>query len=89
VHIHIHSQEPIVTRWNLSIPDQTDRLVRVFLARTGLKKGDLSRFVSDAVRAEVLRQTALQIHEQNRDDSAEEALRLADEAVAWARADPA
>ena len=78
-----------MTRWNLSIPDETDRVVRVFLARTGLKKGDLSRFVSDAVRAEVLRRTALQIHEQNADLSAEEALRLADEAVAWARANPA
>lgn len=78
-----------MTRWNLSIPDQTDRAVRVFLARTGLKKGDLSRFVSDAVRAEVLRRTTLQIHEQNRGLSAEDALTLADEALAWARANPA
>jgi len=82
-------QELVVTRWNLSIPDQTDRAVRVFLARTSLKTGDLSKFVSDAVRAEVLRRTTLQIHEQNRDLSAEDALSLADEALAWARANPA
>ena len=31
-----------MTRWNLSIQDETDRKVRVFLARTGFKKGDLS-----------------------------------------------
>ena len=39
-----------MTRWNLSIPEQTDRAVRTFLARTGGKKGDLSRFVDEAVR---------------------------------------
>ena len=39
-----------MTRWNLSIPEQTDRTVRTFLARTGGKKGDLSRFVDEAVR---------------------------------------
>ena len=39
-----------MTRWNLSIPEQTDRAVRTFLARTGDKKGDLSRFVDEAVR---------------------------------------
>jgi len=78
-----------MTRWNLSIRDETDRQVRVFLARTGLKKGDLSAFVEDAVRGEVLRRTVLQIHQRNADLGAEEALKLAEEAVAWARAHPA
>ena len=32
-----------MTCWNLSISAQTDRAVRTFLARTGGKKGDLSR----------------------------------------------
>ena len=36
-----------MTRWNLSIQDETDRKVRVYLARKGLKKGDLSSFVED------------------------------------------
>lgn len=39
-----------MTRWNLSIPEQTDRTVRTFLARTGGTKGSLSRFVDEAVR---------------------------------------
>jgi hypothetical protein len=77
-----------MTRWNLSIPEETDRLVRVFLARTGLKKGDLSAFVDAACRSEVLRRTVAEIQEQNADLSAEEAMRLADEAVAAARATP-
>ena len=41
-----------MTRGNLSIQDDTDRLVRVFLARAGLKKGDLSAFVEAACRRE-------------------------------------
>ena len=76
-----------MTRWNLLIRDETDRKVRLFLARTGFKKGDLSSFVEDAVRGEVLRRTVVQVHEQNADLSAEEAMELANEAVAWARAD--
>ena len=77
-----------MTRWNLSIREETDRLVRVFLARTGLKKGDLSAFVESACRGEVLRRTVAEIHEQNADLSADDAMRLANEAVAAARANP-
>ena len=43
-----------MTRWNLSIPEKTDQAIRTFLARTGGKKGDLSRFVDEAVRRRVL-----------------------------------
>lgn len=78
-----------MARWNLTIPDETDRSVRVFLAQTGLKKGDLSAFVEAAVRSEVLRRAVRQVREQNADLSEEEALKLAEEAVAWARANPA
>ncbi len=77
-----------MTRWNLSIQEETDRLVRVFLARTGLKKGDLSAFVEAACRGEVLRRTVAEIQKQNADLSAEDAMRLANEAVAAARATP-
>ena len=77
-----------MTRWNLSIPDEADRLVRVFLARTGMKKGDLSTFVVDACRNEVLRRTVAEVQAQNADLSPEEAMRLADEAVASTRATP-
>ena len=75
-----------MTRWNLSIPDEADRLVRVFLARAGMKKGDLSTFVVDACRNEVLRRTVAEVQAQNADLSPEEAMRLANEAVASTRA---
>lgn len=78
-----------MARWNLSIPEETDRLIRVFLARTGLKKGDLSAFVEAACRREVLRRTVTEIQAQNADLSEEEAMRLATEAIASSRATPA
>lgn len=75
-----------MTRWNLSIPDEADRLVRVFLARLGMKKGDLSTFVVDACRREVLRRTVAEVQQQNAGLSPDEALRLAEESVAAVRA---
>jgi hypothetical protein len=77
-----------MTRWNLSIPDEADRLVRVFLARTGLKNCDLSTFVADACREVVLRRTVAEIRAQNEDLTADEAMRLANEAVTAGRALP-
>lgn len=75
-----------MTRWNLSIPEETDRSVRSFLARKGGKKGDLSKFANDAMRREILRQTVLDIQEQNADLGEKEARKLAEEAVTWVRA---
>jgi len=75
-----------MTRWNLTIPDEADRLVRVFLARLGMKKGDLSAFVADACRREVLRRTIAEVQEQNAGLSSAEAIRLAEEAVTASRA---
>lgn len=77
-------------RWNLSIPDSTDRLVRQQLASAG-SAGDeeLSRFVDEAVRREVLRRTLSAVRARNAGMDPAEATRLAEEAVAWARANPA
>ena len=54
-----------MTRWNLSISEETDRAVRTFLARTGGKKGDLSRFVDEAVRRRVLDLTVRRVKDRN------------------------
>jgi len=75
-----------MTRWNLNIPEETDKAVRSFLARKGDKEGDLSKFTNDALRREILRQTVQDIQEQNLDLSEEEAVNLANEAVASVRA---
>ena len=75
-----------MTRWNLSIPEQTDRAVRSFLARTGGKKGDLSRFVDEAVRCRMLDLTVRQIKGRHARQDQQAILDLIDEEVDAARA---
>eukprot|EP01037_Dinobryon_pediforme_P010878 gene10878-10959_t len=45
------------TRWTVSVSKDTDISVRSFLAQRGMKKGDLSKFIEDAVKWRVLEQT--------------------------------
>ncbi len=71
-----------MTRWHLSVPERTDRMVRVFLARTGMKKGDLSSFVGEAVQAEVLRRSARQLQERAPELDDDEAMALAENLAA-------
>lgn len=76
-----------MTRWNLVIPERTDRAVRTYLARTGGKKGDLSRFVDEAVRRQVLDLTIRAIKDRNARYNQQEILDLIDAEVDAARAD--
>ena len=76
-----------MTRWNIVVSEDTDLTVRRYLARTGGKRGDLSRFVIRAVRQAIFWETVDSIWERNKHLSAEEAQALADEAVAQVRAD--
>lgn len=75
-----------MARWNLSIPERTDRAVRTFLARNGGKKGDLSRFVDEAVRRRVLDLTVGEIKDRNAGYDQQEILDLIDAEVEAARA---
>ena len=75
-----------MTRWTLSIPDETDRTVRTYLARIGLKKGDLSRFVDQAVRRQVFALVVKDVKERNADVDPDELASLIEEAVERARA---
>ena len=75
-----------MTRWNIVIPDSTDRAVRTLLARSGGKKGDLSRFVDAAVRQRVLELTVAGIKDRNADSDQQEILDLIDTEVDAVRA---
>ena len=75
-----------MTRWNLVIPESTDRAVRTVLARTGGKKGDLSRFVDAAVRQRVLDLTIAEVKQRNADLDPQEILELIDTEVDAVRA---
>jgi len=45
------------TRWTVTVSKDTDIAVRSLLAQRGLKKGDLSRFIEEAVKWRVFDQT--------------------------------
>jgi hypothetical protein len=83
----MHGEVTPMPRWNLVIPEKTDRAVRTFLARTGGKKGDLSRFVDEAVRRRVLDLTVRATKDRNALYDQQEILDLIDEEVNAARAD--
>ena len=76
-------------RWNIVVSEETDRSLRSYLARTGGRKGDLSRFVDRAVRQAIFWETLESVRERNKHLSATEAQAFADAAVAQARADSA
>jgi len=73
-------------KWNVTIQEETDRMVRVFLARTGLRKGDLSAFVEEAVQGEVLRRQAKELQEKDPKLTDQDALELARNLAAIERA---
>ena len=76
-------------RWSLVVSEETDRSLRSYLARTGGRKGDLSRFVDRAVRQAIFWETLEAVWERNKHLPPEAAQALADRAVADARADRA
>ena len=75
-----------MVRWSITIPEETDRTVRAFLARNGGKKGDLSRFVDEAVRRRVFDLTVQQVKDRNAGHDQQEILELVDNEVDAVRA---
>ncbi len=53
------------TRWSVVVPEDTDRALRSYLARKGTKKGDLSRFVDEAVLSRLFELTVDDVKERN------------------------
>jgi hypothetical protein len=70
-----------MTRWTVSVSKETDITVRSFLARRGMKKGDLSKFIEDAVKWRVFDQTLAEARAGFSDMPADELAALIDEAV--------
>jgi hypothetical protein len=50
-----------VVRWNIKVSKKTDLTLRTFLGSKGMKKGDLSKFIEEAVRWRVFRLTTRDI----------------------------
>jgi hypothetical protein len=74
------------TRWNVVVSTATDVELRQFLAgEGGGRKGDLSRFVEDAVKERIFSLSAARAKVENKKYSQKEIEQAADEALAWAR----
>jgi hypothetical protein len=74
-------------RWSLKVSKDTDLSLRTFLGSRGMKKGDLSKFVEEAVNRRVLQCTVQDIWERNADADPDEVQRIVDEAVSQVRAE--
>ena len=79
--------EEQAVRWNIKVSKDTDLTLRTFLGSKGMKKGDLSKFIEDAVRWRVIQRTIQDIRERNADADPDEIQRIVDEAVSEVRAE--
>jgi hypothetical protein len=73
------------TRWTVSVSRKTDIAVRTFLAARGMKKGDLSKFIEDAVKWRVFDQTLAETRGKFADLPADALDALIEDAVRAAR----
>src|SRR5271156_3050021 len=79
--------EEEAVRWNIKVSKETDLTLRTFLGAQGAKKGDLSKFIEEAVRWHVFNRTVQDIRDRNTDTDPDELQRIIDEAVSEVRAE--
>lgn len=73
-------------RWNIVVSQDTDQSLRMYLAsQGGGRKGDLSRFIEEAVRAHILELTAEQVKAANVGVREADQSAMVDEALSWKR----
>ncbi len=73
-------------RWNIKVSKETDLSLRTFLGAQGMKKGDLSKFIEDAVRWRIFHRTVQDIKVRNANINPRVLQRMIDEAVGEVRA---
>lgn len=74
-----------MTRWTVSVSKETDVSLRCFLAQRGMKKGDLSKFIEEAVKWRVFDQTLSETREKLADIPPDELQGILDEATSAVR----
>jgi hypothetical protein len=68
-------------RWNIKVSKETDLTLRTYLGAQGMKKGDLSKFIEEAVRWRIFNRTVQDIKSRNADTDPDELQALIDGAV--------
>lgn len=74
-------------RWTVKVSKSTDTSLRTHLAQKGMKKGDLSKFIEDAVRWRVFQQTVEETKARNANVPQVEIEAAIDEALTAVRAE--
>jgi hypothetical protein len=80
------ASEPESTRLTISWSKEADHALRSFLGAQGMKKGDLSKFIEEAVRWRIFHQTVGEARAAFADVSPDELQNRIDESVEDARA---
>jgi hypothetical protein len=78
---------PEAIRWTIKVSRDTDLSLRSFLGAQGMKKGDLSKFVEEAVRWRVLERTVQRFKDRNRDVGSGQMETIINETVRAVRAE--
>jgi hypothetical protein len=78
--------EPETTRLTITWSKDADHALRSFLGSQGMKKGDLSKFIEEAVRWRIFHQTVREARAAFADVSPDELQKMIDEAVEDVRA---
>ena len=73
--------------WTVMVTKDTDVSLRAFLAQRGMKKGDLSKFIEQAVQKAVFSQTVADVEARNVDISDSEIDASIDDALRKVRAE--
>jgi hypothetical protein len=68
-------------RWSIKVSRETDLTLRTYLGARGMKKGDLSKFIEEAVRWRILSRTVRDIKARNANSNGKELLAIVDDAV--------
>jgi hypothetical protein len=74
-------------RWSIKVSRETDLTLRTYLGARGMKKGDLSKFIEEAVRWRILSRAVRDIKARNANADVNELQSTIDEAVREARAE--
>jgi hypothetical protein len=69
----------------VTVSKESDLALRTFLGAKGMRKGDLSKFIEDAVLWRMFRKSVAEARESFSDLSSDETQALVDEAVAAVR----
>lgn len=73
------------TRLTVTVSRETDLALRAYLGAQGMRKGDLSKFIEDAVRWRMFDQAVQGVKARNADVSSEELQAAIDEACSAVR----